>query len=45
MTSARLRTYSVAGSVGTDNDVLASYTVTATYDASGNMVTFKVVKV
>jgi hypothetical protein len=45
MTSARLRTYSVAGSVGTDNDVLATYTVTATYDASGNMVTFKVVKV
>jgi hypothetical protein len=45
MTSARLRTYSVSGSVGTDNDVLATYTVTATYDASGNMVTFKVVKV
>ena len=31
----RLRTYSVAGSVGTDNDVLATYNCTATYDDSG----------
>jgi len=31
----RLRAYSVAGSVGTDNDVLAAYNVTATYGKNG----------
>jgi len=44
LTSARLRTYSVAGSVGTTSDVLATYTVTSTYDGSGNLETYKVVK-
>jgi len=31
MTSARLRTYSVAASTGTDEDVLATYAITASY--------------
>uniref|UniRef100_A0A6M3KA82 Uncharacterized protein n=1 Tax=viral metagenome TaxID=1070528 RepID=A0A6M3KA82_9ZZZZ len=42
MTSCRIRTYSVAGSVGTVNDVLATYTVTATYSGS-EMSSYKVV--
>lgn len=45
MTSGRIRIYSVAGSVGTVNDVLATYTVTSTYAANGNLTSFKVVKV
>jgi len=45
MTSARMRTYSVAGSVGTAGDVLATYTVTATYTGSETApTTYKVVK-
>lgn len=44
LTSARLRTYSAAGSVGTDNDVLATYTITATFDVDGNLATYKQVK-
>lgn len=45
MTSARLRTYSVAGSVGTDSDVLATYTITATYTGTEEApTTYKVVK-
>ena len=45
MTSARLRTYSVAASVGTTNDVLATYTITATYTgAEIEPTTFKMVK-
>jgi hypothetical protein len=43
LTSARLRTYSAPASVGTDNDVLATYLVTATWTA-GEMDTYKVVK-
>jgi len=45
MISARLRTYSAAGSVGTINNVLATYTITATYDVAGNLSSFKVVLV
>ena len=46
MISARLRTYSVAGSVGTDNDVLATYTITATYTGTSTVpVTYKAVRV
>jgi len=46
VTSARLRIYSVAGSVGTDSDVLATYTITATYDViTDKLDTYKVVKV
>jgi hypothetical protein len=46
MTSARLRTYSVAGSVGTINDVLATYTITATYTGTEEApTTYKVVRV
>lgn len=44
LTSARLRIYSVAGSVGTDSDVLATYTITATYSGN-NLDTYKMVKV
>lgn len=44
LTSCRLRLYSVAGSVGSDNDVLATYNAASTY--SGNALqTFQVVKV
>lgn len=43
LTSARIRIYSVAGSVGTDSDVLATYTVTATYTGS-ELDSYKVVK-
>lgn len=42
--SARLRIYSNGSNVGTDNDVIATYNVTATYDANGNIETYKVVK-
>lgn len=45
MTSARLRTYSVAGSVGTTSDVIATYTITATYTGTEETpTTYKVVK-
>ena len=43
MTDARIRIYSVAGSVGTASDVIATYTVTATY-AGSEMTDYKVVK-
>jgi len=39
--TARLRTYSIAASVGTDNDVLATYALTATYDSDKRLSTFK----
>lgn len=44
LTSARLRIYSVAGSVGTDNDVLATYTITAVGDGAGKFTSWKMVK-
>jgi hypothetical protein len=40
----RLRTYSVAGSVGTASDVIATYTITASYTGD-EMQWFKAVKV
>lgn len=43
LNSARIRIYSVAGSVGTTNDVLATYTITAVWSA-GSVQTYKVVK-
>lgn len=43
LTAGRLRIYSVAGSVGTDSDVLATYNITATY-TGGTMTDYKVVK-
>lgn len=43
LTSARIRIYSSAGSVGTDSNVLATYTMTATYDGE-NLDSYKVVK-
>lgn len=45
LTSGRIRTYSVAGSVGTDSDVLATYTITATYNVESELQTYSVVKV
>jgi hypothetical protein len=43
--SARLRTYSVAGSVGTDNDVLATYTITAVGTGANRFSSWQQVKV
>lgn len=42
--TARLRTYKLAGSVGTDNDVLGEYSITATYTGT-NLETYQVVKI
>lgn len=42
--SARIRIYSIAGSVGTDADVIATYNITVTFDANGNMEIYKVTK-
>ena len=44
-TSARIRLYSVAGSVGTDLNVLATYTVTSTFNVDSECTSYKVVKV
>lgn len=44
LTSARLRIYSVAGSVGTDSDVLATYALTAVFGVSGTITSYKFVK-
>lgn len=43
MTSCRIRIYSVAGSVGTASDVIATYNITVTY-AGDNLASYKVVK-
>ena len=43
-TSFRMRIYSVAASVGTASDVLATYTVTMSYAADGKPSSYKVVK-
>jgi hypothetical protein len=43
LTSGRIRTYSVPASVGTNNHIVATYTVTATWSGS-QLVTYKVVK-
>ena len=43
LTSARMRIYSVAASVGTDSDVLATYFINATFTPSG-IVSYKAVK-
>lgn len=45
LTSARIRIYSDASSVGTDSNVIATYTVTATYDTASHLDTYKVEKV
>jgi hypothetical protein len=42
--SLRMRTYSVAGSVGTGNDVLATYLVTSTGDGAGKFTVWQQVK-
>jgi hypothetical protein len=43
LTSARIRTYTQAASVGTDNDVLATYLVTVTWN-NDQMLSYQVVK-
>lgn len=43
LTSGRIRTYSNQASVGSDNNVLATYTITAVWD-DDEMVSYKVVK-
>lgn len=43
--SARLRIYSVAGSVGTGSDVIATYTITAVGTGPGQFSSWKMVKV
>jgi hypothetical protein len=43
MTSCRIRLYSVAGSVGTAADVIATYNMTSTY-AGDNLASYKMVK-
>jgi len=43
LTSARIRIYTSAGSVGSDNDVLATYAMTASYSGD-NLQTYQVVK-
>lgn len=43
LTSARIRIYSNSGNVGTDNDVIATYTMTAT-ETAGRVLTYKTVK-
>lgn len=43
LTSGRVRSYSNAGSVGTDNDVIATYNITTTWN-SDEMTSYKVVK-
>jgi len=45
LTSSRIRIYSDAGSVGTDNNVTDTYTVTVTYDTGGLMIDYKVIKI
>ena len=43
LTNGRIRSYSSAGSVGTDNDVIATYNITTTWD-NDEMTSYKVVK-
>ena len=42
--SARIRIYSDSASVGTASNVIATYNILVTYDANGNMGTYKVTK-
>ena len=44
MTSGRMRIYSEASSVATTNDVIGTYTITATYDANNNVSDFQIAK-
>ena len=44
LTSARIRLYSDAASVSTDNNVIATYTLEATYSNNNNLATYKVIK-
>jgi len=44
LTSARVRIYTIASSVGTDNDVLATYLITAIGDGKGKFTSWKQVK-
>ena len=42
--SARIRIYSDSASVGTSSNVIATYNISVTYDANGNMETYKTTK-
>ncbi|MCK5603382.1 hypothetical protein KAR91_15970 [Candidatus Pacearchaeota archaeon] len=44
MTASRIRTYTNTADVGTDNNILSTYQMNATYDADGNMESYSVVK-
>jgi hypothetical protein len=44
LTQARMRVYEDAVSVGTDNNIIAEYEVTGTYDSKGKLTTYKVIK-
>jgi hypothetical protein len=44
MLTARLRIYSAAGSVGTANNVIGTYTITATYNTDNTLKTYQIVK-
>ena len=44
LTSGRIRSYSSAGSVGTDNDVIAIYNITTTWNGD-EMTSYKVIKI
>ena len=44
LTSARMRTYTDAVSVGTDSNVQATYVITSTYNAQGQLLTYAVDK-
>jgi len=45
LTGGRIRIYSDAVSVGTSSNVIATYTITATYDLNGDMLDYSVVKI
>ncbi len=44
MTASRIRIYSNSSSVGTSNDVISTYNMTAAYSGNGEMQNYKVVK-
>ena len=44
LTSGKIRIYSVSGSVGSDNDIIGTYQISASY-SEGKLVSYKVVKV
>ena len=43
LTSGKIRIYSVSGSVGSDNDIIGTYQISASY-SEGKLVSYKVIK-